>query len=77
MGDFKFNYRSEFEKLKNDLKLEKEFSFPTPIPLEKKMKDFLMDDAPGKYFLSKKELVYTNLFFCVKMPLWGGLWIIK
>lgn len=45
---------------RNDLKLEKEFSFPTPIPLEKKMKDFLMDDAPGKYFLSKKGVDFVT-----------------
>lgn len=45
---------------RSDLKLEKEFSFPTPIPLEKKMKDFLMDDAPGKYFLSKKGVAFVT-----------------
>ena len=45
---------------RSDLKLEKEFSFPTPIPLEKKMKDFLMDDAPGKYFLPKKGVAFVT-----------------
>ena len=39
---------------REDLDLVKEFSFPDPILLKKKMKDFLMDNAPGGYFLPKK-----------------------
>ncbi|WP_462349079.1 DNA cytosine methyltransferase, partial [Holdemanella biformis] len=38
---------------RNDLKLTSSFSFPEPIELIKKMKDFLMDNAPGGYFLPK------------------------
>lgn len=44
----------------SDLELEKDFEFPKSIPLEKKMKDFLMDDAPGKYFLGKKGVAFVN-----------------
>lgn len=37
------------------------FTFPKPIPLEKKMKDFLMDNAPGGYFLPKKGVEFVTM----------------
>ena len=46
---------------REDLELAKEFSFPEPIPLKKKMKDFLMDNAPGGYFLPKKGVEFVTM----------------
>ena len=46
---------------RNDLKLAEEFSFPEPRPLEKTMKDFLMDNAPGGYFLPKKGVEFVTM----------------
>lgn len=46
---------------RNDLKLECDYTFPTPIPLEKKMKDFLIDNAPGGYFLPKKGVEFVTM----------------
>lgn len=46
---------------RNDLLLEHDFKFPTPIPLEKKMQDFLIDNAPGGYFLPKKGVEFVTL----------------
>lgn len=45
---------------RSDLKLEQEFQFPKPIPLTKKMQDFLMDNAPGGYFLPKKGVAFVT-----------------
>ena len=45
---------------REDLELAKKFSFPNPIPLRKKMKDFLMDNAPGGYFLPKKGVEFVT-----------------
>ncbi len=45
---------------REDLDLVKEFSFPDPILLKKKMKDFLMDNAPGGYFLPKKGVEFVT-----------------
>lgn len=45
---------------RNDLQLEREFTFPEPIELEKKMKDFLMENAPGGYFLPKKGVEFVT-----------------
>ena len=45
---------------RNDLKLTSSFSFPEPIELTKKMKDFLMDNAPGGYFLPKKGVEFVT-----------------
>lgn len=45
---------------RNDLKLTSSFSFPEPIELIKKMKDFLMDNAPGGYFLPKKGVEFVT-----------------
>lgn len=44
-----------------DLKLEQNFEFPKPIPLTKKMQDFLMDNAPGGYFLPKKGVAFVTM----------------
>lgn len=45
---------------RNDLKLAKPFEFPEPIKLEKKMQDFLLDNAPGGYFLPKKGVDFVT-----------------
>lgn len=45
---------------RNDLKLTSSFLFPEPIELIKKMKDFLMDNAPGGYFLPKKGVEFVT-----------------
>lgn len=45
---------------RDDLKLEKDFNFPTPIKLEKKMQDFLIDNAPGGYFLPEKGVDFVT-----------------
>ncbi len=42
--------------IRKDISVQAAFAFPTPIPLEKTMKDFLIDNAPGGYFLPKKAL---------------------
>lgn len=46
---------------RQDLKKQCEFSFPNPIPLEKVMKDFLVDNAPGGYFLPKKGVEFVTM----------------
>lgn len=46
---------------REDLELAKEFSFPKSIPLKKKMKDFLVDNAPGGYFLPKKGVEFVTM----------------
>lgn len=46
--------------IRNDLAQATEFKFPEPIPLEKKMKDFLMENAPGGYFLPKKGVEFVT-----------------
>ena len=45
---------------RNDLDLSVEFSFPTAIELEKKMQDFLLDNAPGGYFLPEKGVNFVT-----------------
>lgn len=45
---------------RNDLKLTKEFSFPKPIELKKVMKDFLIENAPGGYFLPRKGVEFVT-----------------
>lgn len=45
---------------RKDLKLKKEFDFPVPIKLEKKMQDFLIDNAPGGYFLPEKGVDFVT-----------------
>lgn len=45
---------------RNDLDLSVEFSFPESIELEKKMQDFLLDNAPGGYFLPEKGVDFVT-----------------
>ena len=46
---------------RKDLNLKKEFTFPRPIKLTRKMKDFLMENAPGGYFLPQKGVEFVTL----------------
>ena len=45
---------------RQDLRKNKSFVFSMPIPLEKVMKDFLIDNAPGGYFLPKKGVEFVT-----------------
>ncbi len=45
---------------KKELVMEKEFSFPKPIKLKKMMKEFLIDNVPGGYFLPKKGVEFVT-----------------
>lgn len=45
---------------RSDIKLNKDFEFPKAIPLDKTMQDFLMDNAPGGYFLPKKGVAFVT-----------------
>ena len=45
---------------RSDMVLEQEFEFPTPIPLEKKMQDFLLDNVSGAYYLPKKGVDFVT-----------------
>lgn len=45
---------------RNDLNLDAEFNFPKAIELEKKMQDFLLDNAPGGYFLPEKGVDFVT-----------------
>ena len=47
--------------IRNDLAQFSKFKFPEPIPLQKKMKDFLMENAPGGYFLPKKGVEFVTM----------------
>ncbi len=47
--------------IREDMLGEKAFEFPAPIPLEKKMKDFLMENAPGGYFLPRKGVEFVTM----------------
>lgn len=44
---------------RNDLKLKKDFEFPTPVKLDKKLQDFLVDNVSGKYYLPKKGVDFV------------------
>lgn len=46
--------------IRKDLADAHSFKFPDPIPLDKKMKDFLIDNAPGGYFLPKKGVEFVT-----------------
>lgn len=46
---------------RDDLKKQGVFEFPLPIPLEKKMQDFLIENVPGGYFLPKKGVEFVTL----------------
>lgn len=45
---------------RNDIAPKDGFAFPKPIKLEKKMKDFLIENAPGGYFLPKKGVEFVT-----------------
>lgn len=45
---------------RGDIELEQEFEFPAPIPLEKKMQDFLLDNVSGAYYLPKKGVEFVT-----------------
>lgn len=45
---------------RKDLVLEKKFTFPSKINLEKKMQDFLLDNVPGGYFLPAKGVDFVT-----------------
>lgn len=45
---------------REDIELEQEFEFPAPIPLEKKMQDFLLDNVSGAYYLPKKGVEFVT-----------------
>ena len=46
--------------IRDDIAQVKAFEFSQPIPLEKKMKDFLMENAPGGYFLPAKGVEFVT-----------------
>lgn len=46
---------------REDILLEKEFCFPEPIELNTTMKDFLLDNVSGKYYLNKKGADFVTL----------------
>ncbi|WP_019555182.1 DNA cytosine methyltransferase [Propionispira raffinosivorans] len=45
---------------RNDLHLKKKFYFPDPIKLETTVKDFLLDNVSGKYYLNKKGVEFVT-----------------
>lgn len=45
---------------RSDLKLKQKFKFPKKMELKKKMQDFLIDNAPGGYFLPKKGVEFVT-----------------
>lgn len=45
---------------RNDLELAKPFTFPKPIPLEKTMQDFLLDNVSGRYYLPTKGVEFVT-----------------
>ncbi|MEG1492311.1 MAG: DNA (cytosine-5-)-methyltransferase [Oscillospiraceae bacterium] len=44
---------------RDDIAPKEEFLFPKPVALDKTMKDFLIDNAPGGYFLPKKGVEFV------------------
>lgn len=47
---------------RNDIakKMNREFKFPKPVKLDKKMQDFLIDNVSGKYYLPKKGVDFVT-----------------
>ena len=45
---------------RGDIELKQEFEFPAPIPLEKKMQEFLLDNVSGAYYLPKKGVEFVT-----------------
>lgn len=46
---------------RNDLELSQEFRFPEPVKLKTTMKDFLLDNVSGKYYLPKKGVAFVTM----------------
>lgn len=46
---------------RKDLKLAQEFNFPEPVELKCTMKDFLLDNVSGKYYLPKKGVDFVTM----------------
>ena len=46
---------------RQDLKIKSQFEFPAPLPLKKVMKDFLIDNVSGGYFLPKKGVEFVTM----------------
>lgn len=46
---------------RKDLLWEEGFCFPTPIELKTTMKDFLLDNVSGKYYLNKKGVAFVTM----------------
>lgn len=47
--------------IRSDLEISRPFEFPKQIPLNKKMQDFLIDNAPGGYFLPEKGVAFVTM----------------
>lgn len=45
---------------RNDIVLKQPFEFPNPIPLQRKMQNLLLDNAPGGYFLPEKGVDFVT-----------------
>ena len=45
---------------RNDLKLKEAFTFPKPIKLKSTMKDYLLDNVSGKYYLPSKGVDFVT-----------------
>jgi DNA (cytosine-5)-methyltransferase 1 len=45
---------------RNDLELEKEFEEPKKVQLNKTMRDYLLDNVSGKYYLHKKGVAFVT-----------------
>lgn len=45
---------------RGDIELKQKFEFPAPIPLEKKMQNFLLDNVSGAYYLPKKGVEFVT-----------------
>ncbi len=45
---------------RNDLKLSKKFEFPEPVELKSTMKDYLLDNVSGKYYLPAKGVDFVT-----------------
>ncbi len=45
---------------RSDIAPEEGFLFPEPVPLERRMRDFLIDTVPGGYFLPKKGVEFVT-----------------
>lgn len=46
---------------RNDLVLKQEFNFPAPVELTTTMKDFLLDNVSGKYYLNTKGVDFVTM----------------